>query len=419
MDLKRIYDYMTGRPETYKGLKDVGYDDFEKSMGDARYRRGVYNQLYINGGINSRYDVFEGSWQKTYGEPVAGTGETGVVNGGGEPQAVEVETDVQRENRPYGILSWLGSGYLPERPNDTMAGRERERKNAEAVEARREEMRNLFEEAGVNSESVYAAIDAGEKEIEKGWQEAQKRRDEERREDFRVPVGPNFVRMEGMYEDTPAARDLSNFSLAKDLYDDARNLLDASFKGSGFWRGMGDAVFDVDAWTMGLTELGKNIQLNRVYKKAKEGEELTASEARLLDAANYYTLAGALQQAYLPSTWYRVGQGFGGSIPYMLQFALTYGPASSAVKGLASAVFKKLGGGTVGRVGGEVIHGMTTSAVQTPLNATNVASDTYRRMMGNAEVATDENGVPVFMGMTDQMGFWQALGEATGAQYIR
>ena len=67
MDLNRIYDYMTGRPDTYKGLKGVGYEDFEKNMGDARYRRNIYNQLYINGGINSKYDAFDSSWQKTYG----------------------------------------------------------------------------------------------------------------------------------------------------------------------------------------------------------------------------------------------------------------------------------------------------------------------------------------------------------------
>ena len=413
MDLKRIYDYMTGRPETYKGLKDVGYDDFEKSMGDARYRRGVYNQLYINGGINSKYDVFEGSWQKTYGEPAAGTGETGVVNGDVEP-VLDINS-----TRILGAEDF--ERYeAAQKPSSTMDtyDYEKMRVDPEKERQRLDAFRGELEEEGVNSESVYAAIDAGEKEIEKGWQEAQKRRDEERREDSRVPVGPNFARVEGMYEDTPAARDLSNFSLAKDLYDDARNLLDASFKGSGFGRGVWDAVYDVDAWTAGLTELGKKVQLNRVYKKAKEGEELTASEARLLDAANYYTLAGALHQAYLPSTWYRWGQGFGGSIPYMLEFALTYGPASSVTKGLARAVFKKLGGGTVGRVGGEAIYGMTTSAVQTPLNATNVVSGTYDRMMGNAEVATDENGVPVFIGMTDQKGFWQALGEATGAQYI-
>lgn len=413
MDLKRIYDYMTGRPETYKGLKDVGYDDFEKSMGDARYRRGVYNQLYINGGINSKYDVFEGSWQKTYGEPAVGAGETGVVNGDVEP-VLDINS-----TRILGAEDF--ERYEAEqKPSSTMDtyDYEKMRVDPEKERQRLDAFRGELEEEGVNPESVYAAIDAGEKEIEKGWQEAQKRRDEERREDSRVPVGPNFARVEGMYEDTPAARDLSNFSLAKDLYDDARNLLDASFKGSGFGRGVWDAVYDVDALTAGLTELGKNVQLNRVYEKAKKGEELTASEARLLDAANYYTLAGALQQASLPSTWYRWGKGFGGSVPYMLEFALTYGPASSVTKGLARAVFKKLGGGTVGRVAGESAEALTTAAVQTPLNATNVASGTYRRMMGKAEVAEDENGVPVFIGMTDKKSLGQALGEATGAQYI-
>lgn len=409
---REVYDYMAGKADVYKGVKETGYEGFTKAMENGDYRKRVYDALKATGAWTYDYETFDKSWNAPE-QPAAGAGETGAVNGDVEP-VLDINS-----TRILGAEDF--ERYEAEqKPSSTMDtyDYEKMRVDPEKERQRLDAFRGELEEEGVNSESVYAAIDAGEKEIEKGWQEAQKRRDEERREDSRVPVGPNFARVEGMYEDTPAARDLSNFSLAKDLYDDARNLLDASFKGSGFGRGVWDAVYDVDAWTAGLAELGKNVQLNRVYEKAKKGEELTASEARLLDAANYYTLAGALQQAYLPSEWYRWGQGFGGSVPYMLQFALTYGPASSVTKGLARAVFKKLGGGTVGRVAGEVTHGMTTSAVQTPLNATNVASDTYRRMMGNAEVAVDENGVPVFMGMTDQKGFWQALGEATGAQYI-
>lgn len=409
---REVYDYMAGKADVYKGVKETGYEGFTKAMENGDYRKRVYDALKATGAWTYDYETFDKSWNAPE-QSAAGAGETGVVNGDVEP-VLDINS-----TRILGAEDF--ERYEAEqKPSSTMDtyDYEKMRVDPEKERQRLDVFRGELEEEGVNSESVYAAIDAGEKEIEKGRQEAQKRRDEERREDSRVPVGPNFARVEGMYEDTPAARDLSNFSLAKDLYDDARNLLDASFKGSGFGRGVWDAVYDVDAWTAGLTELGKNVQLNRVYEKAKKGEELTASEARLLDAANYYTLAGALQQAYLPSTWYRWGKGFGGSVPYMLEFALTYGPASSVTKGLARAVFKKLGGGTVGRVGGEVIHGVTTGAVQTPLNATNVVSGTYDRMMGNAEVATDENGVPVFIGMTDQKGFWQALGEATVAQYI-
>ena len=409
---REVYDYMAGKADVYKGVKETGYEGFTKAMENGDYRKRVYDALKATGAWTYDYETFDKSWNAPE-QPAAGAGETGVVNGDVEP-VLDINS-----TRILGAEDF--ERYEAEqKPSSTMDtyDYEKMRVDPEKERQRLDAFRGELEEEGVNSESVYAAIDAGEKEIEKGWQEALQRRDEERREDSRVPVGPNFARVEGAYEDTPAARDLSNFSLAKDLYDDARNLLDASFKGSGFGRGVWDAVYDVDAWTAGLTALGKKVQLNRVYEKAKKGEELTASEARLLDAANYYTLAGALQQAYLPSTWYSVGQGFGASVPFMLQFALTYGPASSVTKGLARAVLKKLGGGTVGRVAGESAEALATAAVQTPLNATNVVSGTYDRMMGNAEVATDENGVPVFMGMTDQKSLWQALGEATGAQYI-
>ena len=409
---REVYDYMAGKADVYKGVKETGYEGFTKAMENGDYRKRVYEALKATGAWTYDYEIFDKSWNAPE-QSAAGAGETGVVNGGGVPH---VSSESQEPKTEEEVANFFAN-VPKQKVDDYDSSYDPMRLSLEKYQAKEDFIKSL-EDAGVNSESVYAAIDAGEKDIENGWQEAQKRRNEERREDSRVPVGPNFARVEGMYEDTPAARDLSNFSLAKDLYDDARNLLDASFKGSGFGRGVWDAVYDVDAWTAGLTELGKNVQLNRVYEKAKKGEELTASEARLLDAANYYTLAGALHQAYLPSTWYSVGQGLGASVPFMLQFALTYGPASSVTKGLARAVFKKLGGGTVGRVAGESAEALTTAAVQTPLNATSIASDTYDRMMGEAEVAVDENGVPVFMGMTDQKSLGQALGEATGAQYI-
>lgn len=416
---REVYDYMAGKADVYKGVKETGYEGFTKAMENGDYRKRVYDALKATGAWTYDYETFDKSWNAPE-QPAAGAGETDVVNGGGVPH---VSSESQEPKTEEEVANFFAN-VPKQKVDDYDSSYDPMRLSLEKYQAKEDFIKSL-EEEGVNSESVYAAIDAGEKEIEKGRQEALQRRNEERREDSRVPVGPNFARVEGMYEDTPAARDLSNFSLAKDLYDDARNLLDASFKGSGFGRGVWDAVYDVDAWTAGLTELGKNVQLNRVYKKAKEGEELTASEARLLDAANYYTLAGALQQAYLPSTWYRVGQGFGGSIPHMLQFALTYGPASSAVKGLASAVFKKLGRNVSNKIAksgvkvlAEGTEAAATGAVQTPMFATNITSDTYRRMMGNAEVAVDENGVPVFMGMTDQKSLGQAFGEAVGAQYI-
>lgn len=306
MDLNRIYDYMTGRPDTYKGLKGVGYEDFEKNMGDARYRRNIYNQLYINGGINSKYDAFDSSWQKTYGA------------GGDSSRPLEMTTG---EVLPYIDLDsekTLGeedfSRYEAEQnPTSTMDTYDYEqmRIDPEREEKRINALRDELASEGVTPESAYAGIEAGLADVEKNYGEALRRRNEAR-DSSPTPIvtGPAYLRMEGMYDNSPEAHAVANYGLAKELYGKAVNMMDASFKGSGFLRGMKDAATDWDTWTSGLTKMVNDKRLDRLYKKVENGETLTADEGRLLDAATYYTLAGTLQQLSSPSVAYRIGKGF-------------------------------------------------------------------------------------------------------------
>lgn len=208
---REVYDYMAGKADVYKGVKETGYEGFTKAMENGDYRKRVYDALKATGAWTYDYETFDKSWNAPE-QSAAGAGETGVVNGDVEP-VLDINS-----TRILGAEDF--ERYEAEqKPSSTMDtyDYEKMRVDPEKERQRLDVFRGELEEEGVNSESVYAAIDAGEKEIEKGRQEAQKRRDEERREDSRVPVGPNFARVEGMYEDTPAARDLSNFSLAKGL----------------------------------------------------------------------------------------------------------------------------------------------------------------------------------------------------------
>lgn len=421
MDLNRIYDYMTGRPDTYKGLKGVGYEDFEKNMGDARYRRNIYNQLYINGGINSKYDAFDSSWQKTYGA------------GRDSSRPLEMTTG---EVLPYIDLDsekTLGeedfSRYEAEQnPTSTMDTYDYEqmRIDPEREEKRINALRDELDSEGVTPESVYAGIEAGLADVEKNYGEALRRRNEAR-DSSPTPIvtGPAYFRMEGMYDDSPEARAVANYGLAKELYGKAGNMMDASFKGSGFFRGIKDTALDWDTWTSGLTKMVNDKRLDRLYKKVENGETLTADEGRLLDAATYYTLAGTLQQLSSPSLAYSIGRGFMESVPYMIEFALTYGPASSVTRGLARAVSKKLGrhvSNKIAKSGVKVLAEWTeaaaTGAVQTPMSFGRIAADTQERMMGDPQVGVDKEGKPVFLGRGEGDDFWTALGKSAGAQYI-
>lgn len=425
MDLNTIYDYMTGRPDTYKGLKGVGYEDFEKNMGDARYRRNIYNQLYINGGINSKYDAFDSSWQKTYGvEGEIPRRPDGLARNDKGEALLYIDLDSEKTLGEEDF-----SRYEAEQnPTSTMDTYDYEqmRIDPEREEKRINALRDELDSEGVTPESVYAGIKVGLADIEKNYGEALRKRNEVR-DSSPAPVvtGPAYFRMEGMYDDSPEAQAVNRYGLAKELYEKAGNMLDASFKGSGFLRGVKDTASDWDTWTSGLTKMVNDNQLDRLYKKVENGEILTADEERLLDAATYYTLAGTLQQLSSPSVAYNIGRGFTESVPYMIEFALTYGPASSVTRGLARAVSKKLGRNVSNKIAkkgvkvlAEGTEALATGSVQTPMGWSRIAADTRERMMGEPQVSVDKNGRPIYIGREEGDDFWTALLKSTAAQYI-
>ena len=460
MDTRGLYEAMRSHSDRYNGIEKISYEQFNDMLGDEGYRKMVYNGMRKHGDLKkTTYNEFDSSWQKTYGvgRDSSSPGSLGMTGGfggdsshsataadrndmeastsglqdvaGGPSVPAGVRDDMeeaQSEGRPYGILSWLGEGYLPEHPEETMRGEAEARARREEMEARREAMMKQLSEEGVTPESVYAGIEAGLADVEKNYGEALRRRNEAR-DSSPAPIvtGPAYFRMEGMYDDSPEARAAANYGLAKELYGKAGNMMDASFKGSGFFRGAKDTALDWDTWTSGLTKMVNDKRLDRLYKKVENGETLTADEGRLLDAATYYTLAGTLQQLSSPSLAYSIGKGFMESVPYMIEFALTYGPASSVTRGLARAVFKKLGRNVSNKMAksgvkvlAEGTEAAATGAVQTPMSFGRIAADTQERMMGDPQVGVDKEGKPVFLGRGEGDDFWTALGKSVGAQYI-
>ena len=633
MDLNTIYDYMTGRPDTYKGLKGVGYEDFEKNMGDARYRRNIYNQLYINGGINSKYDAFDSSWQKTYGvdrDSSHSSGMTGSSNensikpiedneisdffaalpkqkvddyvpsfdpmqksldkydaeqqllkdlkaegltpeslsvlvdegmeaadAGYEREANALKAEIEKKHQerrasrnigvydsnPYASLgrsinenislsqsleqmdyamaselykkarnildaSFKGSGFfrgvkdagsdvdnftfgLNELGRDQRIKRVTEKweengkdiskltdseqqllnaatvnvlsgvlaqeslpstwynigkgvtklvpsfdpmqKSLDKYDAEQQLLKDLKAE-GLTPESLSVLVDEGMEAADAGYErEANalkaeiEKKHQERRASRNIGVydsNPYASLGRSINENISLSQSLEqmDYAMASELYKKARNILDASFKGSGFFRGVKDAGSDVDNFTFGLNELGRDQRIKRVTEKWEENgkdiSKLTDSEQQLLNAATVNVLSGVLAQESLPSTWYNIGKGVTKLAPYMLQFALTYGAVSPLTRGLARSVMRKLGGNYAARLAGMTAEGMATAALQVPLNATNIAADTQRRMMGDVQAGVDRLGNPVFKGLEGGEDFLPAVGKSVLANYI-
>lgn len=422
MDTRGLYEAMRSHSDRYNGIEKISYEQFNDMLGDEGYRKMVYNGMRKHGDLKkTTYDAFDSSWEKTYGA------------GGDSSRPLEMTTG---EVLPYIDLDsekTLGeedfSRYEAEQnPTSTMDTYDYEqmRIDPEREEKRINALRDELDSEGVTPESVYAGIEAGLADVEKNYGEALRRRNEAR-DSSPTPIvtGPAYFRMEGMYDDSPEARAAANYGLAKELYGKAGNMMDASFKGSGLFRGIKDTALDWDTWTSGLTKMVNDKRLDRLYKKVENGETLTADEGRLLDAATYYTLAGTLQQLSSPSVAYSIGKGFTESVPYMIEFALTYGSASSVTRGLARAVSKKLGRNVSNKIAksgvkvlAEGTEAAATGAVQTLMSPGRIAADTQERMMGDPQVGVDKEGKPVFLGRGEGDDFWTALGKSAGAQYI-
>ena len=81
---REVYDYMAGKADVYKGVKETGYEGFTKAMENGDYRKRVYDALKATGAWTYDYETFDKSWNAPE-QSAAGAGETGAVNGDVEP----------------------------------------------------------------------------------------------------------------------------------------------------------------------------------------------------------------------------------------------------------------------------------------------------------------------------------------------
>ena len=125
---------------------------------------------------------------------------------------------------------------------------------------------------------------------------------------------------------------------AKELIEDSQNILnaveaekDGSFFG-GLGRGIRDKAFDIDTWTMGLSDLVGGLRLKSVLEKAEKGENLTPAEEKLLDASVNNMAVNFYYRNDL-GLGYQAGEITGQSIPFMLEFLVN--PVSASGNAMA------------------------------------------------------------------------------------
>ena len=166
------------------------------------------------------------------------------------------------------------------------------------------------------------------------------------------------VIMSGGYDPTPNARleerDALNSALR--MIDRRIKALEANRDNAGFWQGTADVLTDSSNYSFGLTDLADAQQMQKISQKIQDAKEngnfprLTEAEKAL---AKNYLLNQEQQQLNKDNWWYEsAGKGFGHTLSFMKDFALTGGGKAGtklATKALGDYMTKNLGTKVLGK----------------------------------------------------------------------
>lgn len=214
----------------------------------------------------------------------------------------------------------------------------------------------------------------------------------------------------------------SNWYSAMNLLDESEKMIaEAKKKGSpgALLRGVRDGVFDVDAWTSGITDMIHGSSLKIAAEKSEREETLTPEEEKLLEAAAVNMATNAYFASDLGRS-YRAGQTAGVSIPFTLGFLFNpvSGSGNAIAKGILKYGAKRFGlnalKGSVARNGlkmGSRLIGdaVAATAMTTTTGIGKVAAGANERMIGDVKFDFSEDGKIGYAGRENQMG----AGEAT------
>lgn len=207
-------------------------------------------------------------------------------------------------------------------------------------------------------------------------------------------------------ENSSSGQDYNNYKHARKFDLDAAQLYALPvFTGDDsidkdFWKGMGAGIADVfedrDFWTLGITELARNVGVSKIFEGLKEkgldisemSEQdfdyyLTDSQKSLLFSFMRYGEAAAQRSGNMPKG-YSVGQTSAGTLGYMTQFLITGGAGSAIAKGVGKAATKAVTKGTangltkfLSRAYGKGVKGAIEQSVKRGMVSTLTADGNY------------------------------------------
>ena len=216
---------------------------------------------------------------------------------------------------------------------------------------------------------------------------------------------------------------------AQELIEDSEHILqaakdekDGTFVG-GVLRGASDKLFDVDTWTMGVSDLVGNLRMKNVLEKADKGEKLTKAEEALLDAAVNNMAINAYYRSDL-GRGYKAGEVTGESLPFMLEFIIN--PISSSGNAIAQRLLsyglKRFGIKTIGKnatkATARFIGDMAAaSGMVATTGVPGVLGETVDRMNRDYKYGVDEDGNLNVIKEGDT-SFGEALGKSATTRFL-
>lgn len=200
------------------------------------------------------------------------------------------------------------------------------------------------------------------------------------------------------------------------------NWLQTSFV-SNAARGLGDKLFDINNWDMGIADAGDAKMLKDALDQFDNGKPLADEQKTLLDAKAVELATQAYFGSYL-GRGYKAGQVTAESIPFMIEMAIN--PASAVGKSAGNAMaryaLKRFGKGLATKTlsrGARVLGDVAGAAAMAgTTGAGRVAADTLDRMSGDVIYDLNDDNQSVFIGHTEGMDPAEAVKKAFAATTI-
>lgn len=220
---------------------------------------------------------------------------------------------------------------------------------------------------------------------------------------------------------------------AEKYINKSTELIDAVKNDKGFFGAMGTTLSDIDTWSMGLTEIGGNLDVMNICKKLDENggnlDALSEDEQFLLESVTTYMATCAYYSPKLNRS-YKAGQTTAASIPFMLSIMLGSGVTKATGQGVVKALgmvaermlgkyAEKTAIKVTGQVAGKAVETLVRSEIMTAtFGAPKVAAGTIERMTGDIGFRFVNDGKIEHNGRENQQDFGEALWNSHADTFI-